>query len=133
MTAPQPIPRRLVFRAIVDAMNGQALRLRDRLAGGVNPKRGQPPAPSKIAGRIAQIDRLESQAARIANWLSDDVMCDGPGFDAAVVGYLIAIAYSHMDAFRELRAELSDLGLPVPPEQFADVFTLLVFLIRRKD
>jgi hypothetical protein len=109
--------------------NGQIYHLRERLAGGVNPRRGRIPAASKTAGRLGRIENLESYAARVASMLSNEDLCNGPGFDAAVFGYLVAVAFGHMDAYHELRAELADLGLPVPPEQYTDPIALLRFLI----
>ena len=56
---------------------------------------------------------LRARADRLSAWIGDPAVAQGPGLDAAVVGYLAALCYEHAAALPELRAELEDLGYPV--------------------
>jgi hypothetical protein len=113
VTAPAPIPRRLAYRALADCLGGQARHL-DRLTAGrtLDRRPGAEIRPSKAHGRGVVSRRLREQADIISGWIADPARYQRPPLDAAVFGYLIALAYNHGEAMPELVAELADLGRP---------------------
>lgn len=108
---PAPIPRRLVFRALADALGGQARHLEGMSPGRSRARRATAGGAAK-SGRAMRAARLAAQASEFSRWVGDPARYQGAGIDAAIVGYLIALAYGHAEAMVELRAELADLGRP---------------------
>lgn len=109
---PLGIPRRLVFRVLADALGGQVRHLEGLPSQTRRRRPGAAAAVSKQLGRSSRWERLRSQASTFSLWIGDPAHYQGQPIDAAVVGYLVALAYGHSDALAELRAELADLGSP---------------------
>lgn len=110
MPSPAPIPRRLVYRILADALDGQVRHFAALPARSQVIRPGSAVADSKQIGRDGTIVRLREQSGSIRLWIGDPRRYRGPGVDAAVLGYLVALAYGHSDALPELVAELTDLG-----------------------
>jgi hypothetical protein len=109
---PAPIPRRLVFRALSDALGGQARHFATLGERTARRRAGAVTSEAKAFGRGLRADRLRQQADHVGRWVGDPARYQGPGLDAAVFGYLMALAYSHAEARPELDAEVRSLGLP---------------------
>jgi hypothetical protein len=112
-TPPADIPRRLVFRALADILGGQARRLEGLTAARSGDRRGPEAAANserKRSMRLEQSRRMRADAAMLSGWAGEARRCAGRGVDAAVFGYLVAMAYGHGDGLKELRAEVEDLG-----------------------
>lgn len=115
MPDPLPIPRRLAFRALADALGGQARRLESLTPGRSAGRRGPDAAAgaeSKREARLRAARELRVKADVLTGWASDDAACRSDGLDAAILGYLVAISYDHGPALAELREELAEAGRP---------------------
>jgi hypothetical protein len=91
------IPRRIVFRALVDVLRQHSRQLRSRTRGA---------SQSALEGRTREAYYLEGAATEIESWIKDPTRYQGEGVDPADFGDLIALIYGHQESWEPL----SDLG-----------------------
>ena len=101
---PDPtIPAAVVCRVLAAVCESKVRQLNDRLNH--NPCS----APSKVAGRREELERLKRQTGRLYA-LAD--RCHGVRVDALVLGLLASAAQGHTEALRDLEDRLERLGHP---------------------
>lgn len=109
MSDPALIPVRLAYRLCSDTLYSAASRLRNRQG-----RPGRPTDAAKDAARKRNADLWERDSQRLGLISQQDgPLLQGEGVDAAVLGYLMAFLAGHADSFREIKAEMADLGVGV--------------------
>lgn len=113
MTDPRPIPRRLVLRILADVLHSQLSDLERRTHDSHRrrPHLDAPPVSTDL-GRARRLTLLRNARNTLRQQAAEKETRQGPGMDAAVLGYLIALAYGHTEAFAELDSEYQSMGRP---------------------